>query len=92
LKNIGLALFICLFLFLGLAYAGDSQTFAVSCTIPALPGVNAPLLKQEQLKSNSEAGPLDKTSDPAQEIIQQDSQPDTPNGASQVLVETFYAR
>lgn len=27
----------------GLVYAGDSQTIGISCTIPLIPGVNAPL-------------------------------------------------
>lgn len=29
------------------AFAGDSKSIAITCTIPAIPGVNAPLVKEE---------------------------------------------
>lgn len=37
----------------GPALAGDTYSFKVSCTIPAIPGVNAPLLEEEKLNTAS---------------------------------------
>lgn len=39
------------------SFAGDSVTLSVSCTIPAIPGVNAPSLLQ-QSNGSSQAEPL----------------------------------
>ena len=36
------------------AWAGDSVTIQMSCTIPAIPGVNAPPLVSERLLRNSQ--------------------------------------
>jgi hypothetical protein len=77
----------------GLAYAGDSSSLAVSCTIPIIPGVNAPLLEQEQLQSSAERENKEPISEESQEIIQQDSKATVASTSHpQVLVKTFYAR
>ncbi|KPK97307.1 MAG: hypothetical protein AMJ95_09665 [Omnitrophica WOR_2 bacterium SM23_72] len=66
-----------------LAHAGDTSSLPVSCTIPAIPGVNTPLLEQEQVQLNPEA----------EELIQQDAQAASVSVSSaQVLVKTYYAR
>lgn len=36
------------------AWAGDSMTIQMSCTIPSIPGVNAPPLLSERLLKNSQ--------------------------------------
>jgi len=33
--------------FSGVVWAGDSVAFTISCTIPAIPGVNAPLVENK---------------------------------------------
>ncbi|MCM8793719.1 MAG: hypothetical protein NC898_04560 [Candidatus Omnitrophica bacterium] len=41
-------------LFLGVnVFAQDSFTIKVSCTIPEIPGVNSPLIKEESLKQET---------------------------------------
>jgi hypothetical protein len=37
------------FLGAGNLWAGDSESFVVKCTIPAVPGVNAPLIEEEKV-------------------------------------------
>lgn len=65
------------------AYAGDTSSLPVSCTIPAIPGVNTPLLEQEQVQLSPET----------EELIQQDAPMATISVSSlQVLVKTYYAR
>ncbi|MFH1458669.1 MAG: hypothetical protein ABIG31_05890 [Candidatus Omnitrophota bacterium] len=77
---VALLMLCCLF---KLAFASDTTSFAVSCTIPAIPGVNAPLLEQEQVQSSPET----------QEIIRQDAQVASASVASmQLVVKTYYAR
>jgi|GEM_PF-5832923 len=64
-----------------LAHASDTSSLPVSCTIPAIPGVNTPLLEQEQVNPETE------------ELIQQDAQAASVSVTSaQVLVKTYYAR
>lgn len=46
---IALAVSVCV---VGFAYAGDSLTIGVSCTIPAIPGVNVPLTTAVQTQVN----------------------------------------
>lgn len=38
----------------GVSFAGDSATISVSCTIPAIPGVNAPPFPAKQELKNVE--------------------------------------
>jgi hypothetical protein len=65
------------------AYAGDTASLPVSCTIPAIPGVNTPLLEQEQVQLSPET----------EELIQQDAPTAAISVSSpQVLVKTYYAR
>jgi len=43
------------------AYAGDSATIQIGCTIPAIPGVNAPLLAQDQQAATPETQDSEET-------------------------------
>lgn len=92
MKRIAAAAVIFLLLLLDSAFAGNNASFAVSCTIPAIPGVNVALLEQEQIETKPVAKPQEKTPEQAQEIMQQDSQTTSTNTQAQVLVKTFYAR
>lgn len=42
------SLMVCVMVLSGSAYAADSASFGVSCTIPAIPGVNAPPFAEDQ--------------------------------------------
>lgn len=42
------------------AWAGDSVTIGMSCVIPVIPGVNAPLLSQDNLTKDSRAKEIEK--------------------------------
>lgn len=43
------------------AYAGDSATIQIGCTIPAIPGVNVPLLAQDQQAATPETQEPEET-------------------------------
>jgi len=82
-----------------LAQAGDSRTIGVSCTIPAIPGVNAPALVEEKtVNVNLEAlspQPTVEQDELAPATIQQDSekQATSTNGKTSLLmVKTLYSR
>ena len=79
----------------------ESISLSMSCTIPAIPGVNAPLIEQEK--------PQAKTDNPAQLTVsaKQETQPQTATLIQQdtkieketsqtenslVMVKTFYSR
>ncbi|PIQ89982.1 MAG: hypothetical protein COV72_00275 [Candidatus Omnitrophica bacterium CG11_big_fil_rev_8_21_14_0_20_42_13] len=47
LKSLMTVILILTLLPVGSVFAGDSKTIAITCTIPAIPGVNAPLLEAE---------------------------------------------
>ena len=64
------------------ALAGDSASLPVSCTIPAIPGVNVPLLEKEQIQVVPES----------EELIQQQTEENTSVTSEQLLVKTYYAR
>lgn len=99
-------LIIGLIIFLSLAdisFAADSFTISVSCTIPAIPGVNAPLIEEETIKTGTGAtAPASQEAELQNEIAQQVSQTAQPaiqeekvvdNGQkSMVIVKTVYDR
>lgn len=75
----------------GVACAGDNLSLSISCTIPAIPGLNAPLIEEETLKveSQKEIQPQSPT------MIQQDNQEEKlmyEEQNSLVLVKTIYSR
>lgn len=83
------------------AFAGDSRSISMSCTIPAIPGVNVPLIEEKTLQT--EAKPASQTAldsqkeipQPAPAMIQQDTQEEKAINESQktlVMVKTLYSR
>jgi hypothetical protein len=84
------------------AFAGDRVDIAVSCTIPVIPGVNAPYLEQQVVLADTTPRPSDNASS-LQEDQQGQSSPlieeetkdkDVTNEGEKemVLVKTFYVR
>ncbi len=74
------------FLAAGNLWAGNSESFVVKCTIPAVPGVNAPLIEEEKITASTA---------PAQEQSQQAAQVETTTKSEQgtsVTVKTIYDR
>ncbi|MFH0827049.1 MAG: hypothetical protein V1923_04085 [Candidatus Omnitrophota bacterium] len=83
MKKMFMALILAFCCTVTLAHAGDTSSLPVSCTIPAIPGVNTPLLEQEQVQVTAEA----------EKLIQQDAQAASVNVSTpQMLVKTYYAR
>lgn len=85
----------------GVAYAGDTLSLSISCTIPAIPGVNAPLIEEETLTTKEDPNIKEKIESqeaiqpqsPA--MIQQDNQEEKLMYGGQnslVLVKTIYSR
>ncbi len=75
-----------IFLTAGNLWAGDSKSFVVRCTIPAIPGVNAPLIEEEKVTASTA---------PAQEQNRQEPQIETTAKSEQnpaVTVKTIYDR
>lgn len=90
--------FIVLFLvFSATGYCGDSMNIQVSCTIPMIPGVNAPALLSET-KIVEPAKPEDIQQENQQKplgMIQEDIRKDTTNAVnsnSKIMVTTLYPR
>lgn len=85
---------------LDFALAGDSITFTVVCTIPLIPGVNAPLLEKEEVRTVTVSAPspspeVPQPQGPAVTIVQEETAKDTKmlDGAViPVLTKTFYSR
>ena len=94
---LGLALFsLLLFLGTGNVFAEDSVSIAVSCTVPAIPGVNSPLLEAETtvVNSASQISRNGELPDPSPQL-QEDTEEKNLNSENQkdiVLVKTFYVR
>lgn len=83
---------------LDFALAGDSITFTVVCTIPLIPGVNAPLLEKEEVRTvtvSAQSSSPALPQGPAVTIVQEETAKDTKmlDGAVMpVLTKTFYSR
>lgn len=85
----------------GKSLAGTNASFAVSFTIPVMPGINAPLIEEDKIKTQEEAS-LEQTAkaqeekqESSPELIQQDEQQKEiiANGQQpEMLVKTLYSR
>lgn len=84
-------------------YGGDSATLTVSCVIPAIPGVNAPLVEGQTVEKNIPAPtneqiqpPEQNTQEPAPTMVQEDTRiaanTKQETDGQIVLVRTFYSR
>lgn len=85
------------------AFCKDNYTLSISCVVPEIPGVNAPLIQENKVKKIDEvslkqnAQELQRESESnSQEIIQKETKEEIPlsdgkNYAS-VLLETLYSR
>jgi len=83
------------------AFAGDSLTLSVSCTIPAIPGLNAPLIEEETIKTEEHTPeqPKSESQKEAQPqlppLIEQDNQQEkiiSEGQKKQIIVKTIYSR
>jgi hypothetical protein len=83
-------------------FAGDSVSIAVSCTVPSIPGLNAPLLEKTASRQSAafynDKQQTDKNmaaQQPVVETIEKEDQGKEMNSQGQdeiILVKTFYAR
>ncbi len=88
MKKILIAELGCLVLTLSLmgpAYAGNNYNIPVSLTIPAIPGLNIPLIQDETVIQNTPAPAGAKQEEP---LLQQNS----PEKESSIVVKTLYDR
>ena len=95
-----MGLMILLFL-MDAAQAGDGISLSISCTIPAIPGVNAPLIEGETLKTQTDSTtqqkiePQAETQSQTPVMVQQDTQKEEITSEEQdslVTVKTLYSR
>lgn len=88
MKKIFIIVFIILCSLIKIANAGDSLTFSISCIVPAIPGVNAPLIEEKtpEIQMNDAADREIKVQQESelatQELIQEDRE----------TVQTVYSR
>ncbi len=64
------------------AFAGENYSFRVSCSIPAIPGVNAPLVEES---ATEETGSKDDNKDKGQNLEKTEEK-------SLALVKTIYSK
>ena len=69
----------------GNLWAGDSESFTVRCTIPAIPGVNAPLIEEERMATPSSIQEQNPQAAQVQTITKSEQD-------AQVTVKTIYER
>jgi len=82
--------------------AGDSVSISVSCTVPSIPGLNAPFLENTTSRQTAVLADKNQLTDkrmtgqqPVVETIEEEDQEKEINSQGQekiVLVKTFYAR
>ena len=79
-----------------MASAGDSYTISISCTIPEIPGVNAPLIQEEAIIEQKAQNPQGETENESPQILQEDTEKEirlaNQEGSSLVLLKTLYSR
>ena len=79
------------------AFCGETYSLSISCVIPEIPGVNAPLI-EENARINASVNPdyqEEKTEQQGLAMIQQDAQVEKNIGNkdnSLLLVKTIYSR
>lgn len=85
------------------AFAGDSLSISVSCTIPAIPGINAPpFLERESIKTQEDlikhpqnVESQERIEDAIPTFIQEDIEKEiilTDRKTSSIIVRTIYSR
>lgn len=89
-------------IYANLTWAANSATYAVTCTIPAVPGVNAPLLEEKTVRTEMDTGVQKEIKNQQEETkvespatIQQDSEKEmrlADGKAKSVIVQTIYSR
>lgn len=72
------------------SFAGNNASFPVSCTLPAIPGINVPLLEKEDIRNVPEVSRQVNTDTKTPEIIQQDTH--TSGSGDKVILKTLYER
>ena len=105
MKNMWLNLIMGVIFLLSLAdivLAGDNLSMSISCTIPAIPGLNAPLIEEETSKTDMDVPVQSKTESqtevqsPAPAMIEQDTQEEKviqeEDQKSLVMLKTIYSR
>jgi len=82
-------------LFFDMAFAGGTFSFSVSCTVPAIPGVNAPLIEEETVKPKEVLQQTQKAKvDKQEEQITETKEEQITDKTEQpmVIVKTMYDR
>lgn len=86
------------FLMVSTAWAGDSVTISMSCTIPSIPGINAPARIPEILLRNYQRKDVANKNEPAterEEIIEKEERKETLLAQGEKVtteVRTIYTR
>ncbi|MGD9015275.1 MAG: hypothetical protein PVI33_04555 [Candidatus Omnitrophota bacterium] len=97
-----LALFLILSLLnINAGFTQDNISLSISCTIPSIPGVNAPLIEEESVKTETDTPapttPQTQKEAPAEssQMVEQENQPQVQDNKGQksiVVLRTIYSR
>lgn len=93
MRNISVVVLIAVLMFTGIAY-GESISFSVSCTIPAIPGVNAPpfaetqkpIINQGKETQNDSASQEDRQKEPERQMLMAEEK------TNSSITQTVYSR
>jgi hypothetical protein len=77
--------------FASFAAGSDSYSIKVSCTIPAVPGINVPIIEEEQPATPQEIMAFNSKKQEAQ-LEKEQLTPSGEEGSSLVLVKSIYTR
>lgn len=102
MNKISIICLIIILFFTGAAKAAESMVYSVSCSIPEVPGLNAPLIEEETIKPqpNTPEVKIDndtkgKTEEQISTIVEEDTGK-TPSVADKeksfIIVKTIYSR
>jgi hypothetical protein len=104
MKNFIIKTVVILSVILSVSQAAKAQDFAVSCTIPAIPGVNAPFIQEERVVTNQPSSAAESTipssaqnnspEETTAQIQQEDSKENVllAKNAIHTVVQTLYSR
>ncbi|MFH0738317.1 MAG: hypothetical protein V2A59_00445 [Candidatus Omnitrophota bacterium] len=79
---------------LDFALAGDSLTLSVTCTIPAVAGLNAPMIEQESVRNTPTAQEMSAIQTPVPSMLQTENNMNLQEGTTviPIITKTLYSR
>jgi len=79
---------------LDFALAGDSLTFSATCTVPAVAGLNAPMIEQESVRNVPTTQEMSAMQTPSPSMLQTENSINLQEGSAvlPIITRTLYSR